>query len=215
MNAEARKNGFDWLKGIADGVDSLEKEQGALLESIREVQSIHSVLIQYEIERLEDLYGQDHLLVMEMQENLGRKSDVLARLGIEAERLTMKPPRTGEKDALIHGRVTDAMARGRGGLFVALTDREGNRLEAGEVETEPSGYYSIVVDPERIGKIVGRNKEICLTVMNRKGEVCYRRPLPSELKEGAEIVEDIVLSFAEVYRGRPTKDALREERKEE
>lgn len=79
-----------------------------------------------------------------------------------------------------------------------LTDRKGEKLAGGEVEVDTSGYFALVIDSEKMKKITETKKDIYLSVMNRKGEVCYRRPAALTLKEGETISESIVLTPNEI-----------------
>jgi len=195
---EQKKADLEWLASFAEVPQVVNTESLELVGRFQDMRAIYHALTQHEVRRLKDVEGEDSPEVLEREASLSQNLDVMQRLDVEAELMQIQVPKVEAKDALIHGRITDQKSRGQAGLVAVLTDRDGGKVAGGEVEVDSSGYFALVLDPEKIKRILASKKDVYLSVMNRKGVVCYRRPAPLTLKEGETIAEHIVLSPSEI-----------------
>ena len=205
--ADDTKASYEWLTGIVEGVRTVQNLGRELIDQAKSAQNAYHVLGQYEALRLQDARGEDDPAVLQLNERLRLFPSQVQEMGLADELERISVPKTAENDMLVHGRVTDENSRGVVGLTVALTDKEGNRLDVEDVEADASGYFAFVLDPEKIKAVAERKTDVYLTVMNQKGEVCYRRPRTLKVKEGERLLEDVVLTHGDAAAGATeTKD---------
>jgi len=191
---EDLKTGFEWLTKIKEGMEAAKNDNQELIKRFEDIRAVHHTFTQFELSRVKMQEGEASPRAVELEDKLSRNLEVVHRLGVEGEVAAIRPPRTADKDALIHGRIVDEKSRGQSGMRVALTDRDGKRIDVGDSEVDASGYFSFVLDPEKIEAITKNNKEIFMTVSNKNGEVLYRRPSPFKPVAGGAIKENVVVS---------------------
>ena len=193
MPNRVKSTDIEGLSQVVEIKDAVEEESLALLGRFRDVRALRQALVQQEIVRLKTRYGEDHPRVAELTDALKRNSDILPGFEVELEVSKIKVPATAEKDALIHGRITDEKMTAREGLIAALTDKEGKSLGVEDIKADASGYFAFVLKPEIRKALEEKKKEIYLTVSDQAGRVLYRKPDPLKPEEGGEIRESIVL----------------------
>jgi hypothetical protein len=93
--------------------------------------------------------------------------------------------------------------RGVGGLFVSMEDEEGRTLTPlGRSETDASGYYALVVDPEAIERVSEAAREgVFLTVRTGKDEVVHREFDPLRIAEGDRGTVEVVVKREDLIGG--------------
>ncbi len=211
--SDNRRTNEEWLTGILEGLAPVAGENLEPLQQMREMQAAYRVLLQQESQRLKKEYGQDHPLVLEMQNRLARNLNLVENLEVEDQLRRIQVQETGEKESLVHGRVTDESSRGLVGFTVALTDQEGKDLAIGEARVDATGYFAVSIPEEQAGRLAAEKTAVYLTIKNRKGEICERRPVSQAVRAGVRVSENITLSKAQ--RTATTADSTRESLKKD
>jgi hypothetical protein len=192
--SDNRRTNEEWLTGILEGLAPVGSENLEPLQQMREMQAAYRVLLQHESERLKKVYGDAHPLVLQMQNRLGRNLTLVETLEVEDQVRRIQVKETGEKESLVHGRVTDESSRGLVGFTVTLTDEEGKDLGIAGAGVDSTGYFSVVVPEEQADQLSSEKKAVYLAIKNRKGEICERRPVSQSVGPGARVAETIALS---------------------
>ncbi len=192
------------LTGTLENVfASLEDSRSEALNEVRELQIISRVLLQNEAMRLDRKVGRDHprtrVLRSSLEQNLNNITEFTAATQIAA----ITVPEIDENQTLIHGRVIDEEFRGVGDLFVSIEDEEGRTLTPlGRSETDASGYYALVVDPDALEKVSEAAREgVFLTVRTSKDEVVHREFNPLRIAEGDRGIVEVVLKREDLIGG--------------
>ena len=184
-------------QALADILDLVEEDLPEdLLHRFRRMAILRSFLYRLMFYREGKVRAADDPRIMDLSERMNLNLRALHVLGIEDELRKIKVPHTEPGDILMHGRVTDEMAFGlEEGLMIAFSDSRGNRVDLENVEVGPFGYFAAVIDSAKAKKLAEEGKEtLNLTVMNTKGEICYRMPTSLKVEGGARVWRDITLS---------------------
>jgi len=182
---------------------NLENSGSEALNELKELEITSRVLLQNEAARLDRKLGEDHprsrALRSSLEQNLENIIEVTAATQIAA----ITVPKVDENQTLIHGRVIDEESRGVGDLFVSVEDEEGRTLTPlGRSETDASGYYALVVDPDELEKVSEAAKEgVFLTVRTGKDEVVHREFDPLRIAEGDRETVEVVLKREDLIGG--------------
>ncbi len=192
--AENRRNDDEWLTEILDNLTLAGAEGLEPLRQMREMQAAYRVLLQHETERLRQVHGDDHPLVLEMRNRLGRNLATVETLDVEDQLSRIQVVAAAEKESLVHGRVTDESSRGLVGFTVSLTDEAGKDLGIAGAKVDSTGYFSVVIPEEQATRLGSAKTPVYLTIKNRKGEICERRPVSQAVAPGARVAETIALS---------------------
>ncbi|MGI8521629.1 MAG: helix-hairpin-helix domain-containing protein [Actinomycetota bacterium] len=194
MTDEERLAGFigtleDVLTGLRDG--RLETLDGLL-----ERQTMGRILLQNEAVRMDRKLGEDHPRSRYLRVALEQNAEGIRDLGVELETSTILPPEVEEKQTLLHGRVVDEDGRGVPNLLVSLTDESGRILHSlGRSETDTSGYYALVIDPDALQKeSEAVESGVLVTVDTSKDELVHRTFEPLKVSEGdRKLLDQVVL----------------------
>ncbi len=192
--AENRRNDDEWLTEILDNVTLAGAEGLEPLQQMREMQAAYRALLQHEAERLRQVHGDDHPLVLEMRNRLGRNLATVETLDVEDQLSRIQVAEPAEKESLVHGRITDESSRGLVGFTVSLTDEAGKDLGVAGAKVDSTGYFSVVVPEEQVTRLGSAKTRVYLTIKNRKGEVCERRLVSQTVGPGVRVSEAIALS---------------------
>ncbi len=199
MTDDERLAGFigtldEILTGLRDGrLEAL----GGVLES----QIMGRILLQNEAVRMDRKLGEDHPRSRSLRVALEQNAEGIKDLGVELETSTILPPEVEAKQTLVHGRVVDENSRGVPNLRVCLTDQSGRTLHSlGTSETDTSGYYALVIDPDALqkeSKAVERG--VLVTVITRKDELIHRTFEPLKISEGdRKLLDQVVLDIEDL-----------------
>ncbi|MGE5423112.1 MAG: hypothetical protein ACM3QW_07595 [Ignavibacteriales bacterium] len=166
------------------------------LDNLTEIQVDSRILLQHEAVRLEKKFGTEHPRTQRLKSSLKQNLDVINDLEVEKEIARIKIPEVSQDEALIHGRVVDANYRGIGGLMVCILDSRERILNDPEKSTtDDSGYYSIIIRPDKIEKMANVVEEgIFLAIYSSKGKVIHRQLKPIKINEGDRMLVEVVLN---------------------
>jgi hypothetical protein len=192
--SENHPNSEEWLTGILEGLVPIGSENLELLQQMRNMQAAYRVLLQHETERLKQAYGEDHPQVLEMQDRLNRNLTLVEKLEAEDQVRQIHVQESGEKESLIHGRVTDESSRGLIGFTVELTDQTGRDLGIAQARVDATGYFAVLIPEEQVDRLASEKTRIYLTIKNRKGEICERRPVYQAVGADVRVSEFVTLS---------------------
>lgn len=195
--SENRRTSDEWLTSILEGLAPVGSQKLEPLQQMREMQAAYRVLLEHETARLKKAHGDADPLVRDMQNRLGRNLAMVETLEVKDQVRRIQVKETGEKEGLVHGRITDEGSRALVGFTVTLTDEAGKDLGIAGGKVDHTGYFSVVVPEEHVARLSAGKKAVYLTIKNRKGEVCERTPISQALGPGARVVEMITLSKAQ------------------
>jgi hypothetical protein len=173
------------------------------LNEVRELQIIGRVLFQNEAGRMDNRFGGDHPRTRSLRSTLEQNLNNITDLGVETELAEITIPKVEEGQTLIHGRVIDERFRGVQGLFVSLADEEGRLLTPlGRAETDASGYYALVVDPDALERVSEAAREgVFLNVRTRKDEIVHSEFEPLRIAKGDREIVEVVLRREDLIGG--------------
>ncbi len=192
--SDNRRTNEEWLTGILGGLAPVTDEKLEPLQQVRELQAAYRVLLQNEAVRLKKAYGENDVRVLEMQNRLRRNLTLVEKIEVEDQIRQIHVKESGEKESLVHGRITDESSRGLVGFTVALTDQEGKDLAIGEARVDATGYFAVSITEEQAIRLASEKTPIYLTVKDRKGEICERRPVSQAVGAGVRVSQIIILS---------------------
>ncbi len=185
---------FD-LDGLQESLQQVLGELSSRAGFLKDIQITHHSLLQQEEKRLGRTLGPDHDRVQWLQVRLGHSLEVAKALEKELEVVRIRAPEVEEKDALLHGRITDDHGRGLTNVNVSLEDEKGQVIRfLGEATTDISGYYALRVDPEKIARMSRiEGQSGYLSVRSKSGKVLHREIEPIKIAEGDRRYLDIAL----------------------
>jgi hypothetical protein len=170
-------------------------DQEEVIRRFKDIQVMSRPLMQLEAKRLARKLGKDHPRTLELKARLERHLDVVDKLEVGRQISKIVPPKAGKDKVLIHGRVTDDKLRGVRDLSVTFTDAKGTRyVEAIACVSDESGYYSLVLDEEKVEELksAGRGK-VYVSVNDSEGKTIYRNPDAVAFTPGITISRDLIL----------------------
>jgi hypothetical protein len=173
-------------------LEALQADRAEALNEARELQLIASMLMGVEGARLAARSTADpriDTLAQARAAAIARAVELEPEIDIAATRV----PMVKKTEALVHGRVADAIDRGTAGVTVTLADERGNAVPGvPPVTTDDGGYYALVVPPAAAAEI-GANTRLQL-IMERDGErVVPAIDTPITLEPGAARLSDVML----------------------
>jgi hypothetical protein len=195
------------LTGLSEPLEelfaSLKDSRLEALNEVRELQIIGRVLLQNEAVRMDNRFGGDHPRTRSLRSTLEQNLNNITDLGVETELAEITIPKVEEGQTLIHGRVIDERFRGVQGLFVSLADEEGRLLTPlGRSETDASGYYALVIDPEALERVSEAAREgVFLNVRTRKDEIVHSEFEPLRIARGDRKIVEVVLKREDLIGG--------------
>jgi predicted flap endonuclease-1-like 5' DNA nuclease len=182
------------------------------LGELDQIQTMSRVLLQYEARRIDERFGEDHPRSRSVQASLEQNLDNIKGIELELEIYGIEVAEVEENQTLIHGRVVDERSRGVGGLFVTISDEEGRALTPfGRAETDASGYYALVVDPDALERVSEAAREgVFLTVRTGRGEIVHQEFDPLTVAEGDRKTAEVVLRREDLIGDRRQTEYRRE-----
>jgi hypothetical protein len=192
--SENHRTNDEWLTGILEGLAPVTDEKLEPLQQMCELQAAYRALLQNEAERLKKAYGENDSRVLEMQNRLRRNLTLVEKLEVEDQIRQIHVKESGEKESLIHGRLVDESSMGLAGFTVELTDRAGKALSIAEAGVDATGYFAVLIPEEQASRLASEKTPIYLTIKNRKGDICERRPVSQPVGAGVRVSEIITLS---------------------
>lgn len=192
---------FDFMKMIEE-IDG--RELGAV-KSVKDSLSILRFLLKYERARSEKQWGKENLRTKLVEEQLKHNFDVTDNLEVESELAKIKVPDVGENDALIHGRVFMENHRGIMGLNICMMYKK-RIVYQSSAETDASGYYAFVINPEALKQIQPYLKRgVQIAVTTKKGALIYLHKPLLKIAEGDRKLVEIVLTGRDLRSGKKPK----------
>ncbi|MBN1569755.1 MAG: carboxypeptidase regulatory-like domain-containing protein [Acidobacteria bacterium] len=191
--ADTRQTNGEWLTGILENLAPVADEKLEPLQQIRELQASYRVLLQNEAERLKKAYGENDSRVLEMQHRLRRNLAFLEKIEVEDQIRQIQVKEYGEKESLIQGRLVDESSSGLAGYTIELTDESGKAIGVAEATVDATGYFAAVISEEQADRLATAKIPIYMTIKNKKGEVCERRPVSQTVGAGVRVSEIITL----------------------
>ena len=192
--------------------ESLRDSHLAALSDLAQIQTMSRVLLQYEARRIDERFGEDHVRSRSVKASLEQNLDNIEGIGLELEVSGIEVAEAEENQTLIHGRVVDERSRGVGGLVVSISDEEGRTLTPfGRAETDASGYYALVVDPDALARVSEAAREgVFLTVRTGRGEIVHQEFEPLTIAEGDRKTAEVVLRREDLIGGTRRTEYRRE-----
>ncbi len=177
------------------------------LNNLRDIQIASRLLLQHEAIRLEKKFGKEHPRTQHLKDRLKQNLDIINDLEVETEIARIKIPEISQDEALIHGRVMDANYRGIGDLMVCIVDsRERKLIDLGKSTTDDSGYYSLIIGPDKIEKMTKIAEEgVFLTVCTSKGKIIHRQFEPIKITQGDRKLVEVILNRDDISTIRETE----------
>jgi predicted flap endonuclease-1-like 5' DNA nuclease len=202
----------EFTRTLEELFDNLGSSRLEALGDLDRVQTVSRVLLQYEARRIDEKLGEDHPRARSFRASLDQNLDNIEGIGLEMEIAGIEAAEVEENQTLIHGRVVDEQSRGVGGLFVSISDEEGRTLTPfGRYETDASGYYALVVDPDALARVSEATREgVFLTVSTRQGEVVHSEFDPLTIAEGDRKTAEVVLNREDLISGARRTEYRRE-----
>jgi hypothetical protein len=194
--AENRRTNGEWLAGILESLAPVADEKFEPLRQIRDLQASYRVLLQSEAERLKKTYGENDSRVVDIQHRLRRNLAFVEKLEVEDQVRQIRVKEYGEKESLIQGRLVDESSIGLAGYTVELTDEEGKAIGITEATVDATGYFAAVLSEEQANRMATAKTPVYMTIRNRKGEICERRPVSKTVGAGVRISDVITLPEA-------------------
>jgi hypothetical protein len=115
----------------------------------------------------------------------------------EIDIASIRVPMIKKTEALVHGRITDAVDRTAGPVTVTLADEQGREVPGvAPVEVDSAGYYALVVPPEAAATL-GEDAKLKVIVSSGAERVAPTTA-PIILKPGAVLVHDVKLNDGEL-----------------
>jgi hypothetical protein len=191
------------LSGPEEPFAILKDSRLEALDEVRDLQIAGRVLLQNETARMDRKLGGDHPRTRSLRSSLEQNLNNITDLEVETEIAGITIPEVDERQTLIHGRVIDEKFHGIQGLFVSLADGEGRHLAPlGRSETDASGYYALVVDPDSLERFSEVAREgVFLTVSTARGETVHQEFDPMTIAEGDRKIVEVVLTRVDLIGG--------------
>jgi Helix-hairpin-helix domain len=190
---------------------NLKASRMEVLNEVKELRIVGQVLLQNEAERIDKKFGADHPRTRSLRSSLEQNLNHISDLEVETEIARINIPEVGERQTLIHGRVTDEKFRGMEGFFVSMADENAKTLiPLGMSDTDVTGYYALVVDTGALEKVLETVREgVFLTVRTRKDEIVHREFEPLTIAEGDRVTLDVILKRNDLIGGASRAEYVR------
>ena len=197
-----------FIQNLKDVFDLFEDAESDTLNSLRDIQAIRNSIRHHEAIRLERKLGAGHPRILEIKARIERTPAMVNELDVEVEKAKVKVPEVNERDALVHGTVTDDRGLGLSGLTVYAENDEKEPIRfIGSAETDASGFFALRLDPETIKRISDIQGEGAFIAVRTSGRlVVHRQDKPLVISEGGQLVLDLGLNRADLS---PTGDVIR------
>jgi predicted nucleic acid-binding protein len=186
-------------------IEALQAQRSAVLERMRELQLASRLLVQAEAQRLARRDASDaRIASLAKAERVTR--DRVALLDTEIEVAAIRVPPATKTDALVHGRITDELRRGAGGVTVRLVRADGSPVAGVQpAAVDASGYYAFVLDPQAVATI-RPDEKLSVVVQRDDSAVVPAAAAGFTLAAGTVAVKDVALNDAELQRLRLRPD---------
>jgi len=186
----------NFVENLQETLTKLRDVRIEALNNLTEIQVASRLLLQHEAVRLEKKFGKEHPRTQHLKNSLKQNLDIINDLEVEKEIAGIKIPEVSQDQALIHGRVMDANHRGIGGLTVCIIDSRERILNDPEKSTtDDSGYYSIIIGPDKLEKMANIVEEgVFLAIFTSKGKIIQRKVKPIKITQGDRMLVDVVLN---------------------
>ena len=198
-------NNFDKvLSELQESLKLIADERLTAINDLQETQVVRLTYLQHEAKRIEKKLGKDHVRTGQLKARVENHFGILKNLRVEAEITRIKIPQISAEDTLVHGRVMDENHRGIGGLFIYMIDERGKPLASlGRSETDVSGYYSLIIDPQtfkKMAKVIAAG--VFLSVGTKRGKTFHREFEPLKITPRDRILVEIVLNRDALTKGK-------------
>jgi hypothetical protein len=179
---------------------TLQDDRVSLLQKVRDVQTAEHAAITAEAQRLEQKTGKPDPRVAALNARAVAIAERIAALDVEIQIAAIRTPSITKTDTLVQGRITNETRTAAGRMRVRLVDENGRPLkDVAAVETDDSGYYAFVLNPEQIEKI-GANQNLSVRVEREDANVVPSGAESFVLKPGAVAVSELTLTPRELDR---------------
>jgi hypothetical protein len=189
---------------VGDEIDKAFKEslQARLivLEEARNLSTMKAAVLQHEAKRLELKLGKEHSRVTLLNERVKVNLELIRELDVEQELARIRVREVGEKDALVHGRVTDENGRGIPGLTVSLVSSTGALVKyTAPAITDRSGYFALTLPEDTVKELaVSESGVALLAVFTRRYRRVYQSKTPLAITPQARIRHNVSLNRGDI-----------------
>ncbi|RZI84286.1 MAG: hypothetical protein EOP38_09570 [Rubrivivax sp.] len=179
--------------------ESLQEQRSELLNLVRDTQLATRTLVVHEARRLRDKGDPDDARIAQYT----RGSEAILRrataLEVEAQIANIRVPPVTKTETLLQGRITDEGAKAVAHVTVSLVDDAGKLLaNVPPVETDDSGYYAFILQPEQVAAIGANKRQLSLQVGNSSGKLVPAAAAPFELVSGKVMAHETRLQAGEL-----------------
>jgi hypothetical protein len=190
-------------------LEELAVERERSLDGARQREILFTTLVEREAVRAAKELGPADARSRQLMDVVGASRDRLAALTVERDRIGVRVPDIGIRDALVHGRIIDEDGFGIRGLEVALTQRRGTIVDAvPQSTTATNGYYALQVPGDVLVRRVKAG--ISLTVSTKSGRILQKAAVTETLAAGSLVGLDVrierkalVVDYEKPYHYRP------------
>ena len=149
------------IKAATSAYDTVIAERMKAVERMMDLCSIQEAVVM-------DRYGPDSVKADRAKTMVTRSSKVLDKVIAHEQISRMSVPEVKEEEALVHGRVDDAVGLGYAGLEVRIENANGDTVST--TKTDDSGYYSFVMDNESTASLARESpKGVTISVYDKEG----------------------------------------------
>jgi hypothetical protein len=207
----------EMIAQIGRGLEAVIDTRTTDLEELQGLLVTSRLMLEQEAQRLRARHGADDPRVRRIVAGLDRQAEGVADAGDAASLSTRRPPATGAREGIVHGRVMDGAGRAVPGAVVRFVDGEGRALAATRrVEVDATGYFAATIDAALLERVQNEGGPF-LVVESARGEVLSRSPEPVPLEIGHRLPVEVYLDAeaTAVVRGRgsgPAGSGARTER---
>lgn len=174
----------------------LRKERNTALAEVAATHASMQPLLQSEEARIERKFGGKHPRTLRLKSQLRSNLQLAHTAAVARQLVSIDVPQVAEEAALIHGRLVDGDGLGISRLTISLAGPSGRPVpDVDEPVSDASGYFSIVLEPEALDRVIKQNPEgVFLAVFTPMRRLIQQLPKPLRLGRGARLFEEIRLN---------------------
>ncbi len=175
-------------------IEALDTHRANELANAQSLQQVNADAQDKELDRLVKKYGEQHPRVQKIQARQVYNKEMFVGLNHEVDRANIKTSFSDASAWQIHGRVYDGKAEPLNKVTVFLADTTDKSPKTiGFSCTDERGYYSIILDENKIKEYEQRLDKIYLLVYGANQSVIFRSKEPVQISQGHVEYRDIFI----------------------
>lgn len=177
--------------------DTIQEQRAALLTMVRDTQLAARLLAVEEAARIKTDVAPDDPRVSRYMDSSAAILRRASALEVETEIANIRTPPVTKTQTLLQGRITDDESKASAHVTVTLVDDKGAVVQGvAPVETDDSGYYAFVLDPDQVKAVGDRN--LTLQVGTDSGKLVPSASTPFTLASGKINIAETKLQPSEL-----------------